>query len=120
MRMAYVAGPYRDSRGHFWISKNIEAARSVAAALWERGFAAICPHMNTAHFDGLCHDEVWLAGGLAILKRCDIVVLTPRWATSHGTIAELREADRLRMPIYEWPNMEHVMIGRPWEHDVSG
>lgn len=87
--LAYVAGPYRDSRGPWFIQANIRAAEAVALSLWRRGIPALCPHKNTAMFDGAAPDEVWLAGDLVMLARCDVVVLTPSWERSAGTRAEV-------------------------------
>lgn len=60
MRVAYVIGPYRAGtvRG---IVENIRRAEEVALALWRLGFAVICPHKNTALFDGAAPDSVWAA-----------------------------------------------------------
>ncbi len=101
MRVAYVAGRYRAPtvRG---IVENIRRAEEVALELWKLGFAVICPHANSALFDGACDDSVWLAGSLELMRRSDLVVLVPGWEDSAGTLAEVAEAD-LIMPVYEWP-----------------
>lgn len=101
MKTAYVAGPYRADtvRG---IVENIRRAEEVALELWKLGFAVICPHMNSALFDGACDDSVWLAGSLELMRRSDIVVLVPGWEDSQGTLAEVFEAGGV-MPVYEWP-----------------
>lgn len=103
MIVAYVAGPYRDRRGPYWISKNIESARAVAADVWAFGWAALCPHMNTALFDGLMHDDVFLEGTLELMRRADVLVLAPGWARSEGTKIEIIEAIKSGMAIYEHP-----------------
>ncbi len=104
--VAYIAGPYRGMNG-FDVSRNIESARLVAAALWRQGFYVLCPHMNTAHFDGVVDDRVFLDGALELMRRCDLVVLSRGWALSEGAREEIRAALAAGMPIYEWP----VMIG---------
>lgn len=100
--VAYVAGPYR-ARTKRGVAKNIRAARAVAIDLWGIGLIALCPHLNTALFDGLCPDAVWLAGDLELLRRSDLVVLVPGWEASRGTRAEVEEARRIQQPIYRWP-----------------
>lgn len=110
MKVAYVAGPYRDPRGHFYVSQNIERARGVAVKLWGMGFAVICPHSNCAHFDGAAPDSVWLEGGLELLRRSDLVVLTPDWEKSSGTLAEVELARSLDIPIFEYTESPEGVI----------
>ena len=97
--VAYVAGPYRDSRGPYYVEQNIRRAESVAVELWKLGYAVICPHLNTKHFDGACHDEVWLTGDLAIITRCDLVIVTPDWHRSVGTNNEMVFASQNGVPV---------------------
>ena len=51
MQIVYLAGPYR-GQTHYDIELNIREAEYVAIKLWQAGYAVICPHKNTAHFDG--------------------------------------------------------------------
>lgn len=108
MEVAYIAGPYRapDFQAR---CRNILNARDIAAGLWRLGYAALCPHLNTAHFDGIVPDQAFLDGALEMMRRCDRIVLAPNWQRSHGTREEIREALRLCLPIHEWPNMGNVL-----------
>jgi hypothetical protein len=87
MKVIFISGPYRGN-----ISNNIQHARMAAIKLWKEGWAVICPHMNTAHFDGLCPDETWLKGDLEILKRCDAIYVLKGWNESIGTKKEIERA----------------------------
>jgi hypothetical protein len=100
MQVAYIAGPYRATtpRG---IVENIRAAESVALKWWRLGYAVICPHTNTALFDGAAPDSVWLNGDLEILRRCDVVVMVPGWERSEGATEERRVAMSLGMEVIE-------------------
>ena len=49
--VGYVAGPYSSSSNGRSVEDNIIAARDLAVWLWENGFVALCPHMNTAGFE---------------------------------------------------------------------
>lgn len=100
--VAYVAGPYR-SATEWGVVQNIRAAEEVALALWRMGYAVICPHKNTGFFGGTRPDEVWLDGDLAILRRCDLVVVCRNWITSSGTREEIKDADSNLIPVYFWP-----------------
>ena len=87
MKLVYVAGKYRDSTP-FKIAANIRVAAEVALKWWKRNCAVICPHMNTAFFDGEADDSVWLKGDLEMISRCDIIVMLPNWRNSHGAMVE--------------------------------
>lgn len=102
MKVLYISGPY--SNGDWEImSMNIMRAREVAIKLWKQGFAVICPHSNTAHFDALIPDkQVFIRGDLEILKRCDVIYMMRDWLTSYGAKCELRLAQRRGLEvIYE-------------------
>jgi hypothetical protein len=100
MKVVYVAGPYRDPRGEYWVGKNIELAGEYALEVWRRGAVAICPHKNSAFFGGALHpmgEEVWLEGDLELLKRSDAIFMVPGWEGSYGALEELEFAKRLGM-----------------------
>jgi len=108
MRLAYVAGRYRSPtlRG---IVENIQAAERVALNLWRIGFATLCPHKNTAYFDGAMPDETWLSGDLVMLARCDLLVTVPGWEESVGARAEVDFAELHEIPVYHWPEHADVL-----------
>ncbi len=91
MKLAYIAGPYR-AKTPWGVQQNINRAADVAAKYWLQGYTVICPHKNTALFDGLAPDDVWLKGGLEILRRCDVVIMMLGWEQSEGAKAEYEEA----------------------------
>jgi len=99
--IAYVAGPYR-AKTRIGVILNIIRARTVAVELWNMGLAVICPHSNTALFDGRISDKAVLAGDIEILKRCDIVVCQGKWWESKGTMDERAIAIQCKIPVYEW------------------
>ena len=91
MRTAFISGPYR-AETPFKISENIHRASVVALKYWRLGYAVICPHRNTALFDGEAPDSVWLEGDLELLSRCDVVVMMKGWTNSVGARKECAEA----------------------------
>ena len=99
-KIAYVAGPYR-GRTVWQTVQNIRRAEAVALELWRMGYPTICPHKNTALLDGSCPDETWLEGDLALLARCDLMVLAPGWERSRGTVEEIAYAKEHNIPVYE-------------------
>lgn len=101
MKVIMVCGKYRASTVPE-ISDNINKAKHVAIELWQKGFAVICPHTNSAHFDGFCEDEVWLKGYQEILKRCDAIFVLKGHENSSGTTNEIKLAKQLgKEIIYE-------------------
>jgi len=99
MKLAYVGGRYR-GRTHNEIAENIHAARAVAVRLWEMDYAVICPHTNSAFMSGATKEEAFLEGGLEMLRRCDLLVLTEGWEASEGTAIEIDEAKRIGIPVF--------------------
>lgn len=107
--LLYIAGPYRDSKKD-GIRKNIMAAREVAAAVWGAGHVAICPHLNTFHFEEFGFpDGIYLEGDLKILARCDGILMMSNWSKSAGAIRERGYAEENGIPIfYEIPPLHPV------------
>ncbi len=104
MKVLYVAGPYRSDKGSWGVHQNIRRAEAVAYDLWSLGAAAICPHKNTEHFDGQDFADAgkWLEGDLAILDRCDALVLAPNWESSTGTAGEIKRARERGIPVFDY------------------
>lgn len=98
--VVYIAGPYR-APTPWQIQENIRRAQSVALTVWKLGAVAICPHANTALFDGEADDSMWLEGDLELLRRSDAVCLVPGWDNSQGASAEYRLALELGMPTFD-------------------
>ena len=93
MKVIYIAGPYRSKNNKICeVVQNIRNAEKIALKYWKLGYAVICPHKNTALFDGYCDDKIWLEGDIEILKRCDIIVMMSNYLKSSGAIAELNFA----------------------------
>ncbi len=108
--VVYIAGPYRDSRGPYFVGKNIENARQTAADLANLEISFICPHMNSAHMDGLATDTYWLAAGIHLLRRCDAVVICDGWRKSQGTRNEIKTAESLDIPLFYWPQARDELV----------
>ena len=104
MKLIYLAGPYT---GPTWsaIENHIKEAEKVAIQLWNAGWAVICPHLNTAHFEkyesiaGINH-RTWIEGDLEILRRCDAIIMMQGWATSQGANVEYETALEKKIPIF--------------------
>jgi len=106
MKVIYVAGPFRCSSQHVpgqqdsWgIQQNVMRAMGLALEVWQMGAAAVSPHANTMFFQNAAPDDVWLDGDLAILAKCDAVLMTSDWLKSTGAKAEKKYADSLGIPV---------------------
>lgn len=98
--LVYVAGPYRADTA-WGRERNIYAAKTWGVALAKAGAYPVIPHANTAHFDGEAPDEFWLNGTLALLRRCDGVVLIDGWFRSTGARDEMLAAREWNIPILD-------------------
>ena len=106
MKLIYVSGPYSAGYGRS-IADNIAVARTAAIRIWDSGNAALCPHLNTAHFEEDCRAEWidYITGDLIMVERCDAVVMLPNWRQSRGAVQEHDHAVSHGKPVYEWPEL---------------
>ena len=96
----YCAGKFR-APSHWGIVQNIRHAEVWALEVWKAGAAALCPHLNTANFQGALPDHTWLEGDLALLQQCDAVFMIPGWEQSEGAIEEKRVAVANDIPVFD-------------------
>jgi hypothetical protein len=87
VKVIFISGPFR-APTELKRRENIRRAELAALSVWQSGAAAICPHLNTAHFDGSLPDEVFLNGDLSILAKCDAILMLDDWKRSAGATAE--------------------------------
>lgn len=99
MKVVYVAGPFL-GRDSWEMENNIRRAEALALEVWRAGMACFCPHTNTRFFQGAADDSVWLDGDLAILEKCDAVLMTPDWERSSGARAEEQHAKARGIPVF--------------------
>lgn len=100
LKLIFVAGPYRADT-EYGVHQNIARAEAAAIELWKLGLSVICPHKNTAYFGGATDDQVWLAGDLEQLRRCDALFLVKGYEQSEGALGEIKLAKELDLPIFE-------------------
>ncbi len=99
MKVVYVAGAFR-AKTQWGIMQNVRHAEDASLRLWKRGYAVICPHTMTQHFQNECPDRLWLDGCLELLKRCDAIYVLDNWKESEGTQEELKLALKLGLKFY--------------------
>lgn len=113
MKLIYIAGPYRPytEADGTWVGTpmNIRNAEVTAVnlvnALGRYGLFPVVPHLNTRDFENQVDqndDQYFLDGTMALLERCDAVLLTMPNAdeVSSGTKAEVHRAYQLGIQVY--------------------
>ncbi len=99
MKVVYIAGPYTGKTA--WdIEQNVRQAEEVALKVAEMGGAPLCPHTNTRFFFGTCTEEFWYAATMALLKKCDAIVMVKGWKDSKGSKEEHAWAVDNELPIF--------------------
>ena len=108
MRLVYVAGPYR-GKNRWHVQRNIHFARMKGIDLIAHCLNCypVIPHLNTAEFDfsptlGMVGDQFYLDGTLALMKKCDAVLLVTPDADKHssGTASEVAHAELMGIPVF--------------------
>lgn len=101
MNVAFISGKYSGTPEE--IDQNIAHAREAAELLWLNGWAAICPHLNTAHFEG--SDVDFYAGYLRMIDRLlpgtDIIYALKNWEDSTGARLEVNRARERGIEVIE-------------------
>jgi hypothetical protein len=125
MRLIYVSGPYRALTPE-GVQANINRARIAAQSLWAKGWAVICPHMNSAHFEG--ESQMYLDGDLAIIDRLDpekdALYMLNGWSGSEGARDEHRRALEREITVYyqgldEPPDLREPPRQRPDQREQT-
>ena len=101
MKLIYISGKYTD-KNYTEISKNILKARELAVKVWDKGHVALCPHLNTYHFEIDCEAsyEQYIEGDLLLVKKCDGMLMLDNWKESKGAKIEKNYAEILGIPVY--------------------
>ena len=98
MELIYISGPYRANENG-GVFENIQRASLKAKELWKHGYAVLCPHLNTAHFENVLTIEQLLEGDLEMLSRCDLIYMLKGWEESAGAVMEHALAKDMGMVI---------------------
>ena len=95
MRVVYIAGQYAGDT-----ETNINNAQDVATAARACGAAAIVPHVLSHGVEDTMTEEQWMQHYIAVLGRCDAVIVLPGYESSAGTLREIASAEALAIPVY--------------------
>lgn len=102
MKIVYISGPFRPRQegNCYEMRQNIRRAEALALEVWRIGGAALCPHLNTANFQGALPDDVWLEGDLEFVKTCDAMIMVEGWEGSEGANIERDFAFKMGVPVF--------------------
>ncbi len=93
-KVIYVAGPYRaDCENNLF--ENIMRARAKARELWHEGWTVICPHANSMFMGDKDDFQLFLDGGLELVRRSDAIYMLAGFEKSEGSLQELALAREL-------------------------
>lgn len=100
MILAYISGPI-SAPDIDTLDANIQRGSNMAKRVWELGYGAHCPHLNTgfAGAEKIPHAQ-YMAFDLRILRACDVVIMLDGWEKSVVAEMEFREAMTLNIPVF--------------------
>ncbi len=99
MPIVYVAGALNAPTVRE-MELNIRRAEDLALGVARLGAAPLVTHPMTRFLHGALSEEYWRAAVMAMLDRCDAMVLTDDYQNSVGTRAEMARAIDLGIPIF--------------------
>ena len=111
MRIVYICSPYRAKDGAE-LDRHIEYAQTLTKQAIEAGLAPITPHLYMTQ----CLNEdkpqervAGIAAGLALLKKCDFVIVGVKYGISEGMSAEIAAADLAGIEVVNADKLRHKL-----------
>ena len=115
MKLIYIIAPY-SAKTDAKRSSNIHDAKQLALYCWTKGYAVLCPHLNSAWMSGIVPEEQFYLGTLKMLSRCDIAICVPHVEASTGSLAELAYANEKTIPVINLTKEEYRSILNDVKH----
>ena len=101
MKLVYVAGPFR-APTPWGVEQNVRRAEEWGLRVAKvPALVPVIPHSMFRYYDGQGHDDYWLAATLAIMERCDALLLVPGWESSAGSRAERERAIEAGLIVFD-------------------
>lgn len=98
-KVVYIIGPYR-SVTPWHVDQNVRKAEFSALVVAQLGGIPLCDHSMYRFFDKICSDDFWLQGTSELLRRSDAVYVLNNYEDSVGSMAEVRLARELGLPVF--------------------
>ena len=104
MKKVYVAGAM-SADNILEMLQNIHDGIKLGSELLKDGYAPFVPHFDTMFKiqNGVDFDvplQYYYDYTMEWLRASDMVLVCPNWKNSKGTLAEIKEAERLGIPVY--------------------
>lgn len=117
MIVCYIAGPYTATDG-FTVEQNIDNARKVSSEIRSNDMAAIVPHLESIGCADALDYDGWIEHGIAVMRKCDCLVLVDGWEMSKGAKREVEDAKWNEKPIFfSWESGYLQDIKQRWENN---
>jgi len=104
MKKVYVAGPY-SADNVLDVLRNIGRGQKICADLFLSGFAPFCPWHDRSYVMDYPHADFnvkqFQKHSMAWLEVSDAVFLIDGWQKSAGTLAEVKRAEELGIPVFD-------------------
>ena len=112
MIRVYVAGPY-SSDNVLGVLNNMRIGMRKCTEVFLKGYAPFCPWLDYQYTLMLRGDEAlsvpdYYGYSMAWLEVSQAVLLLPGYEKSKGTLAEIKRAEEIGIPIFE-PDEEELM-----------
>jgi len=113
----YYAAKKDGSPDYDKIEEHIQLAEKFAVEIWDAGFAAFTPHLNTRHFEtkAKVSEARYQAFDLFILNKMDCVFALPNWKESRGGRKEIEVALENKIPVFD--SIEEMI---KWRDKIDG
>ena len=111
MKLVFIAGKFAGPNA--WeIACNVHEAEAVALRVAQLGGMPVVPHSLGRSMFGTLPEEFWRRGCLALLARCDGLLLLPSWGRSGGALAEAKYAEEHGIQRWGIAHLEGPEFGR--------
>lgn len=111
MNTYYVCSRYRGTNKQ--MVEHIKYAKELTKEVLLNGDSAITPHLYITN----CLDDsdpkercLGLSSAIALLQKCDAVIIGQRFGISEGMAAEIKEAEKCGIPVIYWDNTDKGML----------
>lgn len=94
----YVSGPLSAPTGWEW-EQNVRRAEEIGYFLKYMEFAPVVPHTDDRFFHAHHERKLALEVDIALLSRCDGLLLIPGWEASEGAKDEAHYCDHHGIPV---------------------
>ncbi len=112
MSIYYICSRYR-GKDKAEVDKHIQYAKDLTREVLLQDCCAVTPHLYMTNcLKDSDPDEriLGLKAALALLEKCDAVVVGQKYGISKGMTAEIAHAKKLNLPVLYWDKEEGAVV----------